>query len=404
MSKPHTITAIDIGTGSVKAIIATPEDSGFRVLGMAENMSSGIRKGVVSDTEKVSKMIANTIEEASRESDCSVGEVYANINGGHIFSTSSRGIVSVSRADQNISQEDVDRVIEAAKAFSLPSNREILEVVPREFVIDKEGGIKDPLGLKGVRLESDIVAISGFARYSKDLKQAILDAGFQVNDLVLGPLASGRAVLTQEEKELGVAVIDIGAATTSLAVFEEGDVLYTCVLPVGMNNLRNDIAIGLQVDIETAELIKNKFGVSVINEKKAKKEKIKTSEGDDISFQRSELRKIVEARMTEVFNEINSELKKISRKANLPAGVVLTGGGANTCGLVDFAKKKMELNCRIGHARRFSPLDDDPSFSVLCGLVLYGFEMEEEEGGVIEMRSLRFLWQKIKKIFRVFIP
>ncbi len=402
MSKLSTITALDIGTGTIKAMIATPEDAGFRVIGMAESISSGMRKGVVADTEKVSKIIVSTIEEARRESECSVEEVYANINGSHITSISSRGLVSVSRADQKISQEEVDRVIEAAKAFSLPSNREILEIVPREFIIDKEEGIKDPLGLQGVRLETEILAISGFSRYSEDLTKSILDADLQVSDLVLGPVASAKAVLTQEEKELGVAVIDIGAGTTSLAVFEEGEIMHTAVLPVGMNNIRNDIAIGLQINIEAAEFIKNKFGASTFGDKKSKKEKIKTPEGEDVVFQLSDLRKIVEARILEMFDEINKELKKISRAGLLPAGVVLTGGGANAVGLVDFAKKKMGLPCRIGTPRRFSQIEIDPSLSVLCGLVMYGAESDEE--GVMEFKSLKGAGKKIKKFFKIFIP
>ena len=402
MSKISTITALDIGSGSIKAMIATPEEAGFRVLGMAENISSGVRRGVVSDVDKVSRLISLTVEEARRESECSVQEVYANINGSHITSISSRGLISVSRADQKISQEEVDRVIEAAKAFSLPTNREILEVIPREFTIDNESGLKDVLGLQGVRLETEILAISGFSRYSKDVTQAILGADLQVSDLVLNPIASAKAVLTQEEKKLGVAVIDIGAGTTSLAVFEEGELLHTAVLPVGMNNMRNDIAIGLQVNMETAEFIKNKFGASIFGEKKSKNEKIKTPEGEDVTFKLTELKKISEARVLEMFDEINKELKKISRAGMLPAGVVLTGGGANASGLVDFVKKKMGLPCRIGAPRRFSQIESDPSLSVLCGLVMYGFESEEDN--FVEFKSLKGLGKKIKKFLKVFIP
>ncbi len=407
MSNPSTIAALDIGTGSIKAIIVEkrPEESGFKVLGRSESISSGVRKGVVSDPEKVSKIISATMDEARRESGREVKEVYANINGSHISSISSKGLVSVSRADQKISQEDIDRVIEAAKAFSLPSNKEILEVIPREFVVDKEGGIKDPLGLQGVRMETEILAICGFSRYSKDLAQAILGAGLQVSDLVLGPIASAKAVLTQEEKELGVAVIDIGAGTTTLAVFEEGSLLHLAVLPVGTNNMRNDIAIGLRVNIETAEFIKNKFGASMFGDKKTKKEKIKIPGGEDIIFQRGDLKKITEARITEIFEEVGKELKKIARFGLLPAGVVLTGGGAKSPGLVDFTRKKMGLPCRVGFPRRFFPLDEDPSMSVLCGLALCGFEMEEDEKGRFsDFDILKRTGEKIKKVFRVFIP
>ncbi len=407
MSNSSTITALDVGTGSVKAIIVEkrPEESGFKVLGRSESISSGVRKGVVSDPEKVSKIISATLNEVRRESGREVREVYVNINGNHISSISSKGLVSVSRADQKISQEDIDRVIEAAKAFSLPSNKEIIEVIPREFTVDKEGGIKDPLGLQGVRLETEILAVSGFSRYSKDLADSVLGADLQVSDLILGPLASAKAVLTQEERELGVAVVDIGAGTTSIAVFEEGNLIHIAVLPVGTNNIRNDIAIGLRINIETAEFIKNKFGASMFGDKKAKKEKIKIPGGEDIVFQRGELKKITEARILEMFEEIGKELKKVSRFGLLPAGVVLTGGGSKAPGLVEFTRKKMGLPCRIGFPRRFFPLDDDPAMSVLCGLALCGFEMEEGEGGrFANFDIFRKAGDKIKKVFRVFIP
>ncbi len=407
MSNPSNIAALDIGTGSVKAIIVQkrPENSGFKVIGRAENISSGVRKGVVADPQKLSKIISSTVNEACAEMGVEVKEVYTNINGSHISSVSSKGLVSVSRADQKISQEDIDRVIEAAKAFSLPSNKEIMEVIPREFIIDKEGGIKDPLGLQGVRLETEILAITGFSRYIEDVSRAILDADLQVNDLIIGPVAAAKAVLTPEERELGVVLIDIGSGTTSLSVFEEGELVHTAVLPVGTNNIRNDIAVGLRINIETAEFIKNKFGESIFGDRKTKKEKIKVPGEEDVVFQRGELKKIAEPRLIEILEEIQKEIKKISRVGLLPAGVVLTGGGAKISGIVDFTKKKMGYHCRVGFPRRFFPLEDDPSLSVLCGLILCGIEFDEGNGkGFMEMDGIKKVGSKIKKIFKVFIP
>ncbi len=403
MSKTPTIAAIDIGTGVVKAIIVQkqPEETGFKVLGKAESISAGVRKGVVADPERVSKIIQSTLEEAKKEAGQETDEVYANINGMHIFCLSSKGLISVSRADQEIAQEDVDRVIEAAKTFSLPPNKEILEIFPREFIIDREKGIKNPIGLHGVRLETEIVAVGGFVSYSRNISQAILNSNLQVNDLILGPIATARAVLTNQEKELGVVVIDFGAGTTAISVYEEGDLLHTSVLPVGTNNIRNDIAIGLKVDIETAEFIKNKFGSSILGEKSTKKEKLKLSTGEEISFQRSELRKIAEPRIVEIFEEVEKELKKISRNRLLPAGIVLTGGGAKTPYLVDFARRKLGLPCRLGVPRRFFPLEEDTSYSTLCGLVLSGMDLEEEEGGKLNFKGV---FSGIRKLFRVFVP
>lgn len=402
MSKISTIAAVDVGTSAVKAIIVqkNPEEAGFKVLGKAENISSGVRKGVVADPETVAKIIRVTVEEAKREAGQEVDEVYSNINGMHIFSLSSKGLISVSRADQEIAQEDVDRVIDAAKTFSLPANKEILEIVPREFIIDREKGIKNPVGLHGIRLETEVVAVGGFTSYSKSLSQAILNANLQVSDLILGPIATARAVLTNQEKELGALVIDFGAGTTGISVYEEGSLLHTAVLPVGTNNIRNDIAIGLKVDIETAEFIKNEFGTSILGEKSTKKEKLKVSSGEEVIFQRNELKKIAEPRIVEILDEIEKELKKISKNRLLPGGVIVTGGGSKIPGLVEFVREKLGLPCRLGIPRRFLSLDEDPSLSTLCGLVLCGMDLEEEEGKI----NFKGTFSKIKKFFKIFIP
>ncbi len=404
MSKTPITAAIDIGTGVVKAIIVQkqPEEAGFKVLGRAENISAGVRKGVVADPEMVGRIVRETIEEAEKEAGQEVDEVYTNINGMHLFCISSKGLISVARADQEIAQEDVNRVIDAAKTFSLPSNKEIIQTIPREFIIDREKGIKNPVGLHGVRLEAEIIAVGGFISYSHNLSQAILNADLQACDgLILGPIATARAVLTDQEKELGVLVVDMGAGTTSISVYEEGELLHLAVLPVGTNNIRNDIAIGLKVDIETAEFIKNKFGEAILGPKSTKKEKLKLPSGEEVSFQRNELRKIVEPRIVEIFDEIEKELKKISKSKLLPAGVVLTGGGAKIPHLVEFTRNKLGLPCRIGMPRRFFPLDDDPSLSTLCGLVLCGMDYEEEGGGGVNFKGVSNVF---KKIFRAFIP
>jgi len=319
----------------------------------------------------------------------------------HIFCIPSKGLISVSRADQEIAQEDINRVIEAAKTFSLPPNKEILEIIPREYTIDQEKGIKSPLGLQGVRLEAEIVAVGGFISYSRNLTQSVLNADLQVSDLILDPVATARAVLTTQEKELGALVVNFGAGTTGVSVYEEGSLLHTFVLPVGTNNIRNDLAIGLKVDVETAEFIKNKFSSSILGERSSKKEKIKLPSGEEISFKRSDLKKIAEPRITEIFEAIQKELKSISRQKALPGGVILTGGGAKIPHLKEMTKKKLGLSCRIGAPRRFFPLEEDTSFSTVCGLILCGADMEEEEREGINLKGAI---SKIKKIFKVFIP
>lgn len=404
MNKTSTITAVDVGTGVIKVVIVQkePEEIGFKILGKAENISAGVRKGVVTDPEKVGKIIARTVQEAEKEAGVKVEKIYANINGMHIFSLISKGSISVSRADQEITAEEVERVISAAKTMSLPLNKEIIETIPRDFIVDQERGIKNPIGLSGVRLEVEVVALGVFNPYSESLEKAILNADLQGDDLFLDPVVTARAVLTEEEKEQGVMVINMGAGTTGVSVYEEGDLLHTFVLPVGTNNIRNDIAVGLTVDIETAELIKNKFGFAILGERSMKKEKQVSPSGEEVVFQYNELKKVAEPKISEIFEEIKKELKNISRERSLPAGVVLTGGGAKIPYITDFARKKLGLHCRIGTPRRFSPLEEDTIFSTVCGIVLCGLDLEEKEGKIVNIKNT-FSKAK-KKMFKFFLP
>jgi len=404
VSKKSTIAALDIGTGSIKAIIVERQhkESGFKILGKAESISSGVRKGVVVDPEKAGKVIKATMSEAKKEAGYDIDDVYVNINNAHIFSHFSKGSVSVSRADQEITKEDVERVIEAAQAFTLPQNKEILEVIPREFILDKEGSIKNPVGLHGVRLETEILAIGAFVFHLRNLSQAVLNADLQATDMILGPIAAARAVLTPDEKELGSLVVDLGAGTTGISVFEEGTLLHTAIRPIGTNNIRNDIGIGLQVDVATAEHIRNKFSDSILGPSNAKKEKVRIGTGEEISFKRSEIKKIAEPRLVQIFEEIEKELKKISRDKLLPGGVILTGEGAKTPHLVGLVRKKLGLPCRIGGPRKFFPSEDDIRFSTLCGLILAGMDLEEDyTGGGVNVKGAL---TKIKNIFKVFLP
>jgi len=238
MPRSHIITGLDIGTSAIKVLVIQkkPGESEIEVLEKNQQKASGIRRGVVVNIEKVAGIISSSIKKAEERSGKRINSVYANIGGSHIFCTSSHGLVSVSRADQKISSEDIERVIQAARTFSLPANKEILEVFPKEFIVDGEKGIKEPLGMRGVRVEAEVLVLAGFSPYLKNLTRAILNSDLQINDLILTPLASSRAVLTPREKELGVALLDIGAGTSSLAVFEEEDLIHTAIFPIGSAN------------------------------------------------------------------------------------------------------------------------------------------------------------------------
>ncbi len=398
------ITGVDIGTGTIKVLVARKNDesSEFEVLAKVQKSSSGIRKGVVTNPDEVSEIINLCLEEAQGLTNHKINDVYVNINGSHVFSNISKGLVSVSRADQKISSEDIDRVIQAAKAFPLSKNKEILETLPREFIIDGVGNIKNPLDMQGIRFEVEALIIGGFSPYIKNTTQAILDSGVEVNDLILSQLASSRSVLSAREKELGVAILEIGAGTSSLTIFEEETLSHTAVFPIGSNDITNDIAIGLRTDIDTAEKIKLEFGSCIAGKGDKKKEKINSLESkEELVFSRYFLRKIIEARICEILDLSKQELKKISRLEKLPSGIVITGGGAKISKIAELTKKNMKLPCKIGEPQGFLPPFNDPCFSVACGLIISGSDFEDQDdSNAIAGKMLK----KIKRIFKLFNP
>jgi cell division protein FtsA len=394
----HIITALDIGSSSVKVLAVGPkqQSSKLEVLSQVSIPSFGVRRGVVVDVEKASEIVSSALEKVKTEIGQKIKSVFVNIDGSHIFSTFSHGTIAVSRADQKISKEDVERVLQAAQTFSLPQNREILEVFPKEFVVDGEKGIRQAEGLEGVRLEAEILVVGCFSPYLKNLQNAVLEADYQIADILCNPLPSARAVLSPKEKELGVLLLDIGAGTTSFAVFVEQSLLCLGVIPVGSGHVTNDIAIGLKTDVETAENIKLKYGACFL--KGAKKLKVKEqSTGETLSFSKKALGKIIDSRVSEIFELIQKDLKKVSFP-RLPGGVVLCGGGAKLPKIKEFAKKSFKLSCKIGKISSFFPKIDDPQMTTVCGLALYGAKDLEEETlsqGIVE---------KAKSIFKNFIP
>lgn len=398
MPKSKIITGIDLGTSTIKilSVLKKKDKEDFEILGLKQFPSSGMRKGIIIDVSKAANSISSAIKEMEQEIGEEIKDVYATIGGKHVFSISSKGLVSVSRADQKISENDINRVLQNAKTFSLDSNSEILEVIPREFVVDGVSGIKEAVGMQGVRLEAEVIAVCGFTPYLKNITQSIMEAGIsEINDLVPAVIAGSRAVLTPQEKELGVVFLDIGAETTGMAVYEEGNLVHSVVFPVGSDNIRNDIAVCLKVDIETAEQIKLEYGVC--SEKPKKDKKIKIEKGGPVVFTEKSINKIVEARVSEIFSLTNKELEKISRKGCLPGGAVLSGGGAKFPKIKDFAKKELEISCRIGWPQELSFQDEDPSFAAVWGLVLGEEESKNTPSGA---KIGAFL----KRLLKSFIP
>ncbi len=398
------INALDIGTDSIKMISCSmaPSPSPLKLLAFNSVPSFGMRKGVVVDTKKVSSYIKEAVDKQSQILKRRIKNVYINLNGHHIFIIPSRGTVAISRADQIVSQKDIDRVIEAAKAISIPSNKEIIASPIKDFIVDGEK-VDNPLGMKGTRLEVDILAICCFIPYWDSLSEAVLDAGLQVSDTFISPLAAARAVLSPRQKELGVALLDIGSSTTGLVIYKEGKLLDLAVFPIGSFNITKDITIGLKTKVEIAEEIKKKFGLRFLTKIKLnKKEKLQISKEDSslTKFTPKEIRTILEPRLNEFFGLINKEIKKAGCQKQLPAGVVLTGGGAKLIGLKEVAKVKLKLPVSIGFSKGIVGLPKDTSWSTVAGLALLGSEDEEESSPNIKGKLANFLG----KIFKVFIP
>jgi len=400
MAKNHIITGLDIGTHSIKALSAVQKNNSqtLEVLGFVEVPSFGVRRGVVFNVDNVSERIIQALHQLQESIGHKIEDIYVNIGGSHVFSTLSRGTVIVSRADRRISEEDVNRAVQAAKVFPVPSNNEILEIFPKEFVIDGHGKIKNPCEMEGVRLEAEVVALCAFSPYKTSLTSAVLSADLQISDIVPSAMASSRAVLTPQQKELGVCLLDIGAGTTNFVVYQEGDLVHASVFPVGSAHITSDLAVGLKTDIELAEQIKKEFG-TCIYKGSGKKEKIETEDGETLVFSQKALVGVIEARVGEIFDLARQELKKISPQCVLPAGVVLTGGGAKLSRIVELAKKELKLPARIGFPQNLEGLEKDLSLSTVCGLVLTGYD-----GGCTASPVTTGILSKIKKTLKVFIP
>ncbi|MBZ9572884.1 cell division protein FtsA [Patescibacteria group bacterium] len=401
MAKSIILNALDIGTGSIKVLVGQKDlgTQDITILGQTQALSFGVRKGEISNPQEVSQGIVAAKEHLQKSGAAKIKKVLVNIAGSHLYSLQSQGLVSVSRADQKISKEDIQRVLQASRALNLPSNKEVLNVFAKEFVVDGEGGIEDPLGLEGIRLEAKVLLVCAFSPVLENLGSAVTEADLEIEEVIPSPLASARACLTPQQKELGVGLVDIGAGNTGVSFFETGKLIDFAIFPLGSANITNDIAIGLRTEIVTAERIKKEFGTLSFKKRKKKGSKIEIPE-KSLSFSPKFLKDIIEARVSEIFSEVQKELKKISKQNLLPGGIVLTGGGSFLPGIVEFAKHKLKLPCRLGPPRNV-PGIEDLAFSTCCGLLLSGFDSRErgrervfEEG----------MGAKLRKLFKMFLP
>jgi len=404
------LIAVDIGSSKIVTLVGykTGEET-FDIVGKGEVECEVTRKGVIVEIEEAISALSESLEEAERMSGLPIDGAVLSISGSHISATNSKGVIAVSRPDGEISEEDLERVIDAAKAISQPTNREVIHVIPCSYTVDGQEGIKNPIGMTGIRLEVDTHVIGGSSPAIKNLQKAVSQAGLNIYDIVFSGLADSRVLISQKEKNIGTALADIGGETTDLVVFEEGNIIHSTVIPIGSSHITHDIAIGLKTSVDIAEKVKLKYGTTE-TKKTIANEMIDLKEFDskeDQTANKKYLAEIVEARASELLNLIREELKKIDRDGMLPAGLILTGGGAKLGNLVNLAKEIVRLPAKIGKPQLelTGLIDqiDDPKYSTAIGLLSWEAEKGKPASKTVDLIKVESLLGKIKDWFKQFI-
>jgi len=374
------LAGLDIGTSKIGVVIANQtEDGRLFILGVGMSPSRGLRQGVVINLDEAVQSIEKAVREAQLTAGVEVSRVIVGIAGDHIRSVNSRGVVAVAGQDKEISENDVERVIDAAKAIALPIDREVLHVLPQEFIVDNQGGIKNPVGISGVRLEAEVHIVTGAVTSAQNIIRSVTKGGLEVQNLVLEPIASSYAVLDENEKELGVALVDLGGGTTDIALFHDGAIRNTAVISLGGQNVTNDIALGLRTPIDQAEQIKRKYGSCLPDEADRNSSFMVPGIGGrperEVSCQL--LASIIQPRMEEIFSLAAKEIKRSEFGDMLGAGVVITGGGSLLRNSAELAEEIFGVPVKIGAPTMLHGLMESassPVFSTSVGLVMYGLE------------------------------
>lgn len=412
MSKDKVIVGVDVGSSKITTLIATTQDdSTVNIIGVSSFPSVGLRKGQVVDIDEASATITQSLEAAERMAGYSAGSAFVSVDGTHIESQNSKGVVAVSNPNGEITTEDTMRVIEAARAISLPSSREILHVIPRYFIVDSQSGIKDPVGMNGVRMEVETHIVTGATTALRNIAKCVSLIGVDVEGMVFSGLASSYSVLNDTERELGVILVDFGGGTTDICIFVDGAPAYCSVLPIGARNVTNDLAIGLRISLESAEKIKLALSkpptIAVESSDNGEPQERKEPDQLDLSSLsiQEDLRNvskktltdgIIKPRVREIMNMVKLEIQKSNLAGLTPSGVVLTGGGSLTSGLADIARHELGMPVRIGMPTGATGLVDEiasPAYAASLGLVIYGASFQQEEVrlplvGRIEIKGL----------------
>lgn len=379
MAKSDLIVGLDIGTTKICAVVGEPTEDGVDIVGIGTAPSTGLRKGVVVNIEQTVQSIKKALEEAELMAGCEIRSVYAGIAGSHIKGFNSHGVIAVKGGE--VGPKDVERVIDAAKAVAIPLDREVIHILPQEYIVDDQRGIADPLGMAGVRLEVKVHIVTGAVTSAQNIVRSCHRSGLDVSDIVLEALASSKAVLTEEEREIGVAIVDLGGGTTDIAVFANDSIKHTGVLALGGQNLTNDIAFGLRTPMVSAEKIKQKYGCALADLVHGEEIIEVSSVGDRETrkLSRQVLAEICEPRMEEILSLVDQELVRSGYKNMIGAGVVLTGGTSLIEGAQELGEQIFNLPTRIGYPRNVGGLKDvvnSPKFATAVGLLRYGAEKE----------------------------
>jgi len=404
-TEKNLIVGLDIGTSKVVAIVAEVSvESGMEIIGIGSHPSRGLKKGVVVNIESTVQSIQRAIEEAELMAGCQIHSVYAGIAGSHIRSLNSHGIVAI--RDSEVNPADVDRVIDAARAVAIPADQKILHILPQEFVIDKQEGIREPVGMSGVRLEAKVHMVTGAVSAAQNIIKCVRRCGLEVDDIILEQLASSYSVLTEDEKELGVCLVDIGGGTTDIAVFTDGAISHTAVIPIAGDQVTNDIAVALRTPTQHAEEIKIKYACA-LTQLASPEETIEVpsvGERPPRRLARQTLAEVVEPRYEELLSLIQAELRRSGFENLIAAGIVMTGGSSKMEGVIELAEEIFHMPVRLGSPQYVTGLVDvvrNPIYATGVGLLLFGNQHRNDRGGDSAVGvNAKGVWERMKNWFK----
>jgi len=406
-SEKNMIVGLDIGTSKIVAIVGEYDpatDGEIEIIGIGSHPSRGLKKGVVVNIESTVQSIQRAIEEAELMAGCQINSVYAGIAGSHIKSMNSHGIVAIK--DREVTASDLDRVIDAARAVAIPADQRVLHILPQEFIIDEQEGIREPIGMSGVRLEAKVHLVTGAVGAAQNIIKCVRRCGLEVDDIILEQLASSYSILTDDEKELGVCIVDIGGGTTDIAIFADGAIRHTAVIPIAGDQVTNDIAVALRTPTQNAEEIKIKYACALRQLANPDETIEVPSVGERPARQlsRQTLAEVVEPRYEELLMLVQSELRKSGFEEMIAAGVVLTGGSSKMDGVVDLAEEIFHMPVRLGYPQYITGLSDvvrNPIYATGVGLLLFGrHNRDSGQQGFTEDAGIKSVWSRMKSWFQ----